>query len=189
MTLLLGLVVTMFAVVKFGHLVSRFNPNMSSYTEENHADLKLDLKEKAFQVAFSVEDYFKPKRLKDDPAYIKWLFRLWGKRQGQPFERHLSAHLCTEEDYANFYPIQDAYSKTLDEIKSDPERGFYCLDWSVEEQFLLFGTENDDEYQRFELVLLPCNSLYSDVGLLPGELATVDAECHESLAEQAQYIG
>lgn len=189
-TLMLTLLVLMYAMVKFDHLNSRFNPQMSSYLVDNEKNEDLNLNERGFRVAFAIEDYYAPKRLKNDPTYIKWLFRMWGKKNGISYERLLQAHLCTEADYAEFYPIQDTYVQTLNEIKSDPERGFFCLNWTdTNEPFVIYGTENDDNYQRFELVLMPCNSVSSDVGPLQGDLAEISPECHESLDEQARYIG
>ena len=62
----------------------------------------------------------------------------------------LDAHICTESDYAEFNPIQEASAGILEEIKADPDRGFYCLDWDESEPFEIYGNENDDNYQRLE---------------------------------------
>ena len=57
---------------------------MSAYFKDDaHAhDFKFNLKEKNFRLAVSIEDYFAPRRLKDDPKYVKWIFRLYGKKKG-----------------------------------------------------------------------------------------------------------
>ena len=60
---------------------------MSSYFKDDaHApDFKLNLNEKNFRFAVSIEDYYSPRKLKNDPNYVKWLFRLYGKRKGEWF--------------------------------------------------------------------------------------------------------
>ena len=42
----------------------------------------LNLNEKKFRFAISIEDYHGTKKLKNDPEYVKWLFREYGKRNG-----------------------------------------------------------------------------------------------------------
>ena len=60
---------------------------MSSYFKENaHAsDFKLNLNEEKFRIAVTIEDYYPPIALKNDPKYVKWFFRLVGKRKGEAF--------------------------------------------------------------------------------------------------------
>ena len=57
-------------------------------------------------IAFSVEDYYKPRNLKNDLEFVRWHFRLQGQKDGQRYEKILPHHLCTEEDYAEFDPIE-----------------------------------------------------------------------------------
>ena len=82
------------------------NPVVSSYTKENSfgSDEILNMNERNFKVAFAVEG-FRTKDLKYDPRYVKWIFRLYGKKNGKEVEKILSHHWCTEKDYAEFYPI------------------------------------------------------------------------------------
>jgi len=105
-TLIIIIVVILFSIVKFEHLISKYNPQMSSYFREIPFEEKVNFNDKGFHIAFSIEDYYAPSKLKNDPAYTKWYFRLYGKKDGRPFERALDAHICTEQDYAEFNPIQ-----------------------------------------------------------------------------------
>ena len=58
-------------------------------------------------MAFAVEPYFAPKFLLNDPAYVKWYSRMWGKKEGVPYEKFIKHHICTEEDYLEFYTITE----------------------------------------------------------------------------------
>ena len=42
----------------------------------------------------------------------------------------------------------------------------YCIDWEGEdvEPIEIYGNEKNDEYQRVELVLVPCNYLHTHLG-------------------------
>ena len=57
-----------------------------------------------FRVAFTVEGYLDSKR-KDDPRFVKYLIRLYGKKEGKTYERLVPYHECTPEDFALFDPI------------------------------------------------------------------------------------
>ena len=65
----------------------------------------MNLGERNFRMAFAVEPYYAPYFLLNDPSYVKWLFHLWGKKDGVAYEKILPHHICTEEDYADFFPI------------------------------------------------------------------------------------
>ena len=98
-TLTIVIVILVYATIKFEHLVTKFNPQMSSYLQDVESYEKLNLKEKGFRIAIALEDYFTPKSLKDDPAYIKWVIQIWGKKDGKHYNRLLTPHKCTDEDY------------------------------------------------------------------------------------------
>lgn len=44
--------------------------------------------------------------MKDSKEYVKWLFRLWTKKDGVESSRELPTHKCTDKDYDQFYPIE-----------------------------------------------------------------------------------
>ena len=60
---------------------------MSSYYKEDYYanGEAVNLSERNFRMAISVEDYLEPIKQKNDPRYVKWQFRLWGKRDGIDF--------------------------------------------------------------------------------------------------------
>ena len=149
----------------------------------------MDLKEEGFRIAFSIEDYYAPRKLKNDPKFTKWLIRAYGMKDGEFYEEKLEYHICTDEDYAEFYPIQPRSVGLLDEIKRNPDRGFFCLNWNGEAPYKLWGGENNDDYQRFEVNFLPCNSISDDLGIMKGELGVVSPDCETDLEEQIKYVG
>ena len=63
----------LFASLKFVHLVSRSNPNVSMHIETDAygADDKLVTYEEKFMMAVAVEEYF-TKEIKTDTRYIKY---------------------------------------------------------------------------------------------------------------------
>ena len=102
--------------------------------------------------------------MKNDPRYVKYLFRLFGKRNGVTYERLLTYHNCTDADYEEFYPVIKQSEKTLRDIRSDPERGMFCLDWDDEDPIEVIGSEIDNNYTRLEVVLVPCNYVHQQLG-------------------------
>ena len=100
-TLLISIVVILYAAVKFIHLYTRHNPLLGSYYQDVPNDEILNLSEqKEFKIAFSVENYYEPKKMKNSPEYVKWLFRLVTKKDGVYSDRELGTHICTDQDYA-----------------------------------------------------------------------------------------
>ena len=63
-------------------------------------------------MAFAFEGY-RENDLKNDPRYVKWIFRLYGSKDNVEFERILPHHICMEEDFIEFYPIQKDQARTL----------------------------------------------------------------------------
>ena len=76
----------------------------------------------------------------------------------------------------------------LKEIREDPERGFFCLDWSNDvEPFIIYGSEMEDNYQRIEAILTPCNSIKTELGDHEG-FDVIDQDCNPSLEAQKAYM-
>ena len=51
----------------------------------------------------------------------------------------------------------------------------YCLDWEDEvEDKLIYGHSKNDEYQRLDIVLVPCNYVHSYLGY---EGDSISKEC------------
>ena len=83
MTVVIFSVMMLYALVKFAHLMSNHNPNISSHRQPDYFDSSeiFDLKEHNLRFAFNVEGYF-DRQVKDDPTYVKYLVRIWGKKGG-----------------------------------------------------------------------------------------------------------
>ena len=93
----------------------------------------------------------------------------------------LSYHKCTDDDYNEFYPIQKQSAATLQDLRNDPERGMLCIDWDVDDPpVAIKGDEGEDDYQRFEAVLVPCNYVHKTFGDV-GD--SIHPECEPSLEE------
>ena len=166
-------------------MMSKYNPNINDYYVDLEKGQDVILNEANFRIAFTVEDYYAPYQLKDDDRYVRWLFRVLGKKDGVYFENFLPYHKCTEADYSDFFKIEENAEKKLNEIRSDPSRDFLCLDWDEEEPFVIYGTQTVDNYSRLEMLLLPCNSASTGFGTK----LTFDEHCEASLEEQMKYVG
>ena len=77
---------------------------------------------------------------------MKWLFRLYTRKDGVASQRELGSHICTDEDFSKFYPIEGYQESILEDIKRDPERGFFCIDEDEDLELELYGRENYENY-------------------------------------------
>ena len=70
-------------------MLDRDNPNVTQFLERNIYDFKdkLDLNEETtkFRIAFTVEGYL-DRLQKNDPRYVKYLARLYGRENGANIE-------------------------------------------------------------------------------------------------------
>ena len=64
--MLIACLILVYAGMKFVHLISRHNPESSSYLKDISEDLVLNLNESKYRIAFSIEDYNAPRRFKTD---------------------------------------------------------------------------------------------------------------------------
>ena len=64
-----------------------------------------------------------------------------------------------------------------------------CLDEDDNVDLKLYGRENYDDYQRLELLLMPCNSIKTESGFMEGEKGVVGSECETDQKKQENYIG
>ena len=168
-------------------MISKYNPNINDYYVDIEQGQDANLNEYNFRVAFSVEDYLAPRRLKNDEKYVRWVFKRFGKKDNVYFEREVPYHKCTETDYNEFYKIEQSQELRLSEIKSDPTRDFYCIDWDEEDPYVIYGLEGEANYQRLEMLLLPCNVVMSEIETSPKW--EVKENCEGSLEEQIKYVG
>ena len=96
-------------------------------------------------IAFAFEGFL-DKTLKDDNRYVKWIFRIYGTDNGKKYERLLPYHVCTQEDYASFYPIEKQAKSKFKRIQEDEKSNFLCIDWDDENPFNIYGHYEDSEY-------------------------------------------
>ena len=80
-------VVIFYGSIKFLQLYLKHNPTMSEYFKENEFanGIPINLNESNFRMAINVEDYHKPYELKNDPRYVRWIFRMYGKKENVYF--------------------------------------------------------------------------------------------------------
>ena len=58
----------------------------------------------------------------------------------------------------------------------------YCLDWGDDvEDMLIYGNTKNDEYQMFEILLVPCNYLHTIDDSIP-------SECLADQLEMTKYL-
>ena len=126
-------------------------------------------------MAFTIEGYAVRER-KDDPRFVKWNVRFFGVRNGEAFEEWLPYHKCTEADYAEFSPLDPKSQTTYDSMVADEDRGFFCIDWN--DEMKIYGRESASEYQRIDFGFVPCNTMATEVGVVPFEMPP---ECIEDL--------
>ena len=76
--MLIGTLVLMYASIKFLHLITAYNPNINDYYVDVVKDEELNLNEFNFRIAFTIEDLYAPRELKNDETFVKWVFRVNG---------------------------------------------------------------------------------------------------------------
>ena len=78
---MLYIIVFMYSTVKFSYLITKHGQNISTYYKEDEmSGVPLNLNDQNFRFAFTVESYFNPIEQKNDPRFVKYLFRMYGKR-------------------------------------------------------------------------------------------------------------
>ena len=90
----------MYGTLKFSYIISKSKPGIGSYIKEDEmAGVPMNLNERNYRVAFSVESFLGEKKQQNDPRYVKYMFRMVGQRDGEEYQRMLDYHTCTDEDY------------------------------------------------------------------------------------------
>ena len=91
-TLIIYFYVFAYASLKFTYFITRNKPTMFAYLKESEYQINreaINLGERNFRMAFTVENLFGPWKLKNDERYVKWIFRLVGERDGRDFQHIL----------------------------------------------------------------------------------------------------
>ena len=96
-----------FALLKFGFVAKKHNPDISVFTERNQHLTKeegINLDKINFQFAIAVTDS-STGQIKHDPKFVDWSIQAWNNEKGT-FERELNIgmHPCTQDEYSKFYP-------------------------------------------------------------------------------------
>lgn len=166
------------------HLIDKHNPLISEVTEKGVFDSSeiMNLNEEGFRFAFTFEGKLDRER-KDDPAYVKYLVRLKGLKNGEKYEKILPYHDCTDSDWQEFAPPSKGASRLFSSINTDPKRGFYCVDWDENDPLVINGNENELNFQRIEVILLPCNYVHTKYGVSPDANDFVHSDCVANLKE------
>ena len=106
-------------------------------------------------------------------------------KDNQSFEEILPYHECTVDDYKEFYPVDRKAALLVEDIKKDPNRGFICLDWD-EMDLEIYGSENESNYQRLEVIVMPCNSRNTNDNIL--DEGVISDTCNENPEFQKEYL-
>ena len=115
------------------------------------------------RLAFGVEGFL-DSEIKDDANFVKYMVRLYGKKEGRSYERLLKYHKCSSEELKLFGDPSPESSALLERYKTE-DRYLFCIEWDTVEKgdLAVWGLENDDNYQRWEFVLLPCNYMHAEI--------------------------
>ena len=124
-----------------------------------------------------------------DTRYVKWYAYYYTNIDGRARRQELPIYKCTENDYAEFFPIENRSSALLQQIKTDEKRGFFCLDWEAaidENGVSLFGSDGSGDFGSISIIVMPCNMRLSFLGAINDR---IDPECVANLDEQISYLG
>ena len=149
-----------YANLKLVHLIDVTYPTISETIVLNHLQPLdyLNINEINYRLAFTVEGQFEKER-KDRPEFTKFLVRrlVINPEEGYREERFIPFHECTDEDYAQFYPINPTSEIRVNNIRTGEKRGFYCIDWEKED--LNIGISKPGYLNYLDIMLVPCNYL------------------------------
>ena len=96
-------ILILFASHKSKTVLERANPIVNYVTLPDAIDETevINLGATNFRFAFNLENRGE---VKDDPAFMRWRVRHYGRRGGVWFQNLLPFHKCTAEEIAQFYP-------------------------------------------------------------------------------------
>lgn len=97
MALVVFLLTFGYATMKMIDLVNRKNPNIviNDIFAFFEPTTLVNVNEINFRFAFSLENYLDQER-RDDPRYVKWFVRLYGRQNSTWYERILPFHRCNK---------------------------------------------------------------------------------------------
>ena len=143
-----------------------------------------DTHERNFRMAFALADYF-TEEMKNDPRYVKWFARYCIFKNNEAECREIPMHLCKDEDYEKFFPVEERSAEKLNTMRTTPGRGMLCIDWETA-GVEFYGTESSGTYSELDVVVMPCNMRNTALGGLDDNISN---ECVADLAAQIEYMG
>ena len=106
MTFICAVVVVIYALANMLNIASLRGAKISQYLSQADSSEQnpTELSSRNFQIAVAFEGT-EDGQFKNDAGYVRYIFRVSGKRNNQWYEKLIHHHVCTAEDYAKFYPI------------------------------------------------------------------------------------
>ena len=103
-------------------------------------------------MAFAIENLITG--LKTDDRFFKYTAKRARMLDDVYTSTYYPMHLCTDADYAAFYPIESRISSKVNKMKKS--NALYCLDWDKID-FSLHGTwTSGDDYDALDIIIVPC---------------------------------
>jgi hypothetical protein len=152
-TLMCYVVVGIYGVQRLQVLIHRENPSIVTNEVQSaySVDEFINLNEKGFKLAFGVYSHSTLKSL-DDYSRIQWEVTIKTKKDQKTVEEtHLEFSTCSDEDYADFFPVVQRNSHFLDYLKK--ENILKCIDRN---QVLQIKGENNIDAAYININLKPC---------------------------------
>ena len=82
-TLILVMTILSYGLLKFSYLITKPSPIINSYlTDREGEGYSINLNDRNYKFAFTVETYKEPLMRIDDPRYVKYIVREYGRRKG-----------------------------------------------------------------------------------------------------------
>ena len=107
-TLILVMTILSYGLLKFSYLITKPSPIINSYLTDHEGEgYSINLNDRNYKFAFTVETYKEPLMRIDDPRYVKYIVREYGRRSGKYYQRVLNYHNCTSEELDDFYPVKN----------------------------------------------------------------------------------
>ena len=121
--------VFLYSTLKLQFMLLRKRPEVISFVDEEGVppDLKYKIRDVPFKMAFSVKNWFSGQ--KNDPRYVQWvLTHIINDPDAVPVfkETNYPTHVCTEEDFKDFYEIDTNSAAFVEKLKENDL--WFCFD-------------------------------------------------------------
>ena len=118
MTLLVGFLITFFALIKLQLMLQRNDTTIvkTIVEDEYTASNRYVPYEEGFTMAFGLQSW-KTRANLDDPRYIKWVARYFVEVDQVKSTKLFLLHHCTEKDFEKFYTPDKRFKPEIDQFK------------------------------------------------------------------------